>query len=422
MFLTQSRSLRFACLTTFYVGQGIPLGLFNLALPAWMAEQGYSAPEIAGFLAIAALPWAFKLFSGPFMDRFRFPAMGQRRPWVLGALLGLLLTYALGITFLQERPEVLSLTIFAILANSFAAMQDVAVDGLAIGIVPEQERGRANSFMAFGQVAGASASGGVSGWLLKDYGLNTALTAAACVVLLVWLTALAFRERPGERMLPWTAGATAGTAVVSEKMFSIFGGLVRALTRPTSLGFIAVSAIGWAGYGMSTVFVPIVAVQRFEVASELYAQFAAYSSGGAALAVLLISPIIDRIGVRETVTLSCAAIAVLMFAAALLEPAWQLDMLVVGLVVTSLLSQFFFVGFIATHMNLTWPQIAATQFAVYMALSNLCQSGGIAVYGIMADWGDGLLVAISATCFAICALGYHLLDPKHQQQARLGAC
>ena len=43
--------------------------------------------------------------------------------------------------------------------NTFAALQDVAVDGMAIDVLPENERGRANAFMAFGQVIGFSGFG-----------------------------------------------------------------------------------------------------------------------------------------------------------------------------------------------------------------------------------------------------------------------
>ena len=80
---------RFAVGSSMYFAQGIPYGLMNIAVPAWLASQGVGAGEIASFLAIIILPWAFKLLSGPLMDRYQFLAMGRRRPWVLGAQLGM---------------------------------------------------------------------------------------------------------------------------------------------------------------------------------------------------------------------------------------------------------------------------------------------------------------------------------------------
>lgn len=80
MVLSKSSRLRFLTGATLYFAQGIPKGLLNVAMPAWLASQGLGAGAIASYLAIIILPWVFKLFWGPIMDRFQFPAMGLRRP------------------------------------------------------------------------------------------------------------------------------------------------------------------------------------------------------------------------------------------------------------------------------------------------------------------------------------------------------
>ena len=120
------------------------------------------------------------------MDRFKFLPMGFRRPWVLaaqGALIASLVAMAalgdLDVTSLGP------LMAAGFVVNAFAATQDVAVDGMAIDILPEDERGRANAFMAFGQVAGASAFGALCATLLPMFGLPvTALVCAAAVAVI----------------------------------------------------------------------------------------------------------------------------------------------------------------------------------------------------------------------------------------------
>ena len=77
--LAESSRMRYAAGSSMYFAQGIPYGLMNIAVPAWLASQGVGAGEIASFLAIIILPWAFKLLSGPLMDRYQFLAMGRRR-------------------------------------------------------------------------------------------------------------------------------------------------------------------------------------------------------------------------------------------------------------------------------------------------------------------------------------------------------
>ena len=58
--LTQSAGVRYATGSLMYFAQGIPQGLLGIALPAWLASEGASGGDIGSYLAIIALPWAFK--------------------------------------------------------------------------------------------------------------------------------------------------------------------------------------------------------------------------------------------------------------------------------------------------------------------------------------------------------------------------
>ena len=80
--LIQSPRVRYAMGSMMYFAQGIPQGLLAIAIPAWLASLGVGAGEISSYMAVIVLPWAFKLVTGPFMDRYQFPAMGRRRPWI----------------------------------------------------------------------------------------------------------------------------------------------------------------------------------------------------------------------------------------------------------------------------------------------------------------------------------------------------
>jgi PAT family beta-lactamase induction signal transducer AmpG len=138
--LAERSRVRYATGSMMYFAQGIPQGLLSIAIPAWLAAQGVGAGEIASYLAVVVLPWAFKLVTGPVMDRFQFPAMGRRRPWVLGAQLGLTLSL-LSLAFVRDPNEQIGLLmLLGLLVNSFAATQDVAVDGMAMIALPPRLR------------------------------------------------------------------------------------------------------------------------------------------------------------------------------------------------------------------------------------------------------------------------------------------
>ncbi len=87
--LSEHPSLRFTVLFMLYFAQGLPFGLIDFSLLAWLAQQGASAADIGAVLAMVILPWTFKLAYGLVMDRYAFLAMGRRRPWIILGQLGL---------------------------------------------------------------------------------------------------------------------------------------------------------------------------------------------------------------------------------------------------------------------------------------------------------------------------------------------
>ena len=171
------------------------------------------------------LPWAFKLVTGPFMDRYEFLPMGRRRPWVLAAQLGLSLS--LLALMLVERPaeQVGLLMLIGVLINIFAATQDVAVDGMSIDLTPTREQGRLNAFMSFGKAVGWATTSAVSGLLLVTLGLKATAILAASVVGVVLITFVFVLEREGERTLPWTQGKAASGHQPGNSFRAVFGGI-----------------------------------------------------------------------------------------------------------------------------------------------------------------------------------------------------
>ena len=135
--LSEHRTLRFAMLFLLYVAQGLPIGLFQVAVPAWLAQNGASAGAIGAVLAMTLLPWTLKLFYCFLVDRYAFLAMGRRRPWVIVSQLGIV-SGLLIMAFVNPAVAQIGLiAAFAFAVNVAASMQDVAVDGLAVDLLPD---------------------------------------------------------------------------------------------------------------------------------------------------------------------------------------------------------------------------------------------------------------------------------------------
>lgn len=161
------------------VVSGTPYGLVNDFVPVWMREQGASL-EAVGALSALALPWNVKAFWGPLVDRY----LGFRT-WIVGATLGIasvcLAGPALGDALV---PALLGVAVLG-------GLQDVALDGWIVGVVPVGQEGRATGVrvaayrgaMALGG-GGAVFAGGRWGWELGWY-VVAALVAVGLVATLL---------------------------------------------------------------------------------------------------------------------------------------------------------------------------------------------------------------------------------------------
>jgi PAT family beta-lactamase induction signal transducer AmpG len=406
--LSTSRRTRFASATLLYFAQGIPKGLLQVAMPAWLASQGLDAYAIATYLSIVVLPWVFKLFTGPMMDRFQYPAMGQRRPWVLGAQFGM--TSSLCLLTLVDDPmhQIGLLTAIAVIVNVFAATQDVAVDGMAIDLVPDSEYGRVNAFMSCGKAVGWAASAAVSGALLVTAGLGITALLGACVSAGVFLLFLGIRERAGERILPWTAGQATASPGTSRSVGSVVRSLNGVLwTRTSAVVFLVVFFYGLInGYGDA--LMPIAAINLFEFTTEEWSGLVASMGLIGAFLALGIGPLIDRFGVKRISMLTIGLVGAHALLLALTEFLWVNDFYVQTMLsVWVLLDPVSMVCVIAIAMSICTQGVSATQFAVYMSAANLGASSGSKLYAIVsqqADFVQSYFLLAALLAFTLCIL------------------
>jgi PAT family beta-lactamase induction signal transducer AmpG len=389
--LEDNRFLRFFAFASLYAAQGLPWGLFTTAFPAWFAAQGVPAAEIGTFIAIAALPWSFKLVVGPLMDRFTYLDMGRRRPWVIGAQVGILA----GTCVLAFAPgpdtNLMLLAGIGFFINSFCALQDVAVDGMAIDVLPENERARANAFMYGGQVAGISAASAGGTWLLSSLGLAAAALLIGFSVFVIMLVPLLFRERGGEKLLPWTDGRASPAAMShqAQSFGTIFGELIRALLLPMSILLVACEFLNRASAGLYGAISPVVTVQQLGWADTDYAGWQASAGLLAAVFGIVVSPWIDRRGAGIALIVATGIKFAMFAAVALFTGLWQYDLFFSGFIVLfNLTSQVITVAIIALFMNICARKVAATQFAVYMASANLALAAGSAMVAPLDAWLD----------------------------------
>jgi MFS transporter, PAT family, beta-lactamase induction signal transducer AmpG len=410
LYMSGSPAVRYASGAALYFAQGIPKGLLHIAMPAWLASQGAGTGAIASYLAIIVLPWAFKLVTGPLMDRFAYRPMGGRRPWVLGAQLGLVLSLLSLAAIHDPIAQIGLLTLLGVIINAFTATQDVAVDGMAIDLVPESEHGRINAFMSCGKAVGWAVTAALSGTLLVRYGLAVTGVVGAAGAGLVLIAFIFVREREGERLLPWTQGGAVGERSASRSFKSVVQDLNGVLWTRTSLVVSLIMFFDGVVTGYGEALMPIAAVKLFAFTTTEWSQLVAMMGLAGAFAALALGPLIDRFGARTMLLLTIGVVCAHAFLLAGTQHLWTNSSYVLFMLSAYVLMQpVTMVCVIALAMSICSTRISATQFAVYMSMANLGHSAGSKIFGSLSQYTSfvqnyALLGAIAVTMFGTIAI------------------
>ena len=385
-YLSHSSKTRYTTGALASFAQGIPMGLLHIALPAWLATKGVSAVQIAAFLSVIMLPWAFKLLTGPLMDHFEYLPMGKRRPWVLGAQIGMVISL-LALALLDDPvAQIGMLTTIGFFINAFTATQDVAVDGMSIDLVPLEEEGRLNAFMSFGKSIGWALTSALTGSLLVIYGIQFTGLVCGFGAAAIFVYLLMVRERRGERLLPWSKGEASPKNDPPPSFRQVFSDLNHILWTRASLIIMAIMFFDGLISGYGRALMPIAAVQVFNFTTPQWSDLNAVMGIAGAVVALGFGPFIDRFGAKSLMGLTIFLTGVHAFLLAGSQELWTNSTYV--LIMMSawiLLLPVIMVCALALAMSICSHGESATQFAIYMSVSNLGAAAGSMFYGMVAE-------------------------------------
>ncbi|MBK7245060.1 MAG: MFS transporter [Saprospiraceae bacterium] len=383
--LSEHTILRYFNFIALYVAQGIPEGMAFFGIPAWMAMNGKTPGEIGGFVAAVGLPWSFKIIVAPLMDRFSYLPMGRRRPWVLFGQLGLILSF-IAMAFVPDPLNNLNLFMVAGFAvGFFGAFQDVATDGMAIDIVPINQQARANGFMWGAKIVGISGSLALGSWLLNKFGYSQAILMLSVAVFAIMFVPLFLRERPGEKLLPWSKGST---SLENEKMqitnwTEIFKSLFSVFLMRNSILMACVLFITQISFNFIATLLPVFTVQALGWTNLEYSQFFATASLIGGIGGMLIGGIlIDKFGKIRMLNVYFFILIMLTTVFPFLNMYWKNYWVISSfMVIYQILYVFTSIGLFACAMEFCWKKISASQFTLYMTIANLGRIVGAKLLG-----------------------------------------
>jgi PAT family beta-lactamase induction signal transducer AmpG len=446
--LLATRKGRLAAFFLLYTTEGVPLGFAAVAVATQLRRMGVGPAEIGAFVASFYLPWAFKWAFGPMIDVFRSRRFGHRRGWIL--LTQSMMVVTILAVMAVPLPSGLALfTGILLVHNTFAAMQDVAIDALAVNSLGESERGLANGLMFAGATLGQAVGGAGVLYLATYAGFDAGYGLVAAALLAV----TAFVVLPMKEAAYGGADAAADVPPAGRRWVQALGEM-RAFAHQSFQSFLgsraAYSGVFFALLPAGVMSLSLALQQNLAVElgmnDDQVANMSLASTLVSGVAMVIGGQLSDRLGRRRTL-----AVYLLLMSPPALYLAWVLQQ--AGYVMprapggpplpdliwhlwAAVLAYNVAMGLMygtrsAVFMDVTNPRVAGTQFTAYMAMMNLAIAMSATWQGIAAEaLGYPITLLIDAVLGPVCVLllpwmgrrpgeaGPGLCDAAAEQRAR----
>ncbi len=354
---------------------GLPLFFLYQLVPGWLRSEGVSLTEI-GLFSLIGIPYVWKFIWSPVLDRYSLPILGRRRSWMLLTQLLLLVSMA-AFSIVNPVMNIWAVAYLAAAVAFFSASQDIVLDAYRRELLPDHELGLGNSI----HVQAYRLSGlvpGSLGFILADHmpWQSVFIIVASFMIIGILLTVFV-KEANSEINTPKTLQ---DAAILPFKEFINRKGIKSALYI---LLFLFLYKLGDSmATALQTPFFIDLGFSNTEIGvvaktASLIAMTAGLIIGGIVMIRLSINKALWLFGVVQVISiLGFAALAEIGHNTIALAFAMGFEYLGVGLGSAA------FVAFIA---KATTPAFAATQFALFTALTALPRTFANATTGVIVE-------------------------------------
>ena len=396
----QTRSWRTLLFGSTYFVQGAVfayLGSFN-ALYLRSYDVPYSKIGVAG--AIALSPFMLKMFIGYLSDKVSLFHLGHRKPYIG---VGLLLQIA-GLLALTAVNPARSFGLYvAMLTLVLVGMStyDTTTDGLAIDTTPAEGRGSIQGLMVGAKALASIVLAALFGLLVARVSWIAPFLFMAVLTLLplIPLTRVAEAARPTEKA--FSSAAFQAFLDVRMALFLLLG-----ILQPLAL------------YGVQGVIGAFVN-ESLSVPLERVGLYASLIGVGTVLGGLAGGRVVDRLGRRDAMLLAYGTASLALIALGLtLSPV----VAVATVLIFGVCFGFHSTAYFSAAMDRSDPRIAASAFAIIMAMGNIGIGLGQPLAGILIERAGfhGMFFALSVINLVGVPLVFAIFPRRAAQQVQAG--
>jgi MFS family permease len=164
-----------------YFSEGLQLTLAAVIVPLYLLDKGISMPIATLVAGVTAAPWYLKFIFAPIVDYFY--SWGKKPFIIMGGLLGAIGLFLL--VFIDPSKSLLLFSLCLFLSHLGIVFIDVSVDGWAIYISKEKERGKINGAMTAGLFAGMTIGTSVLASIAEIYGYGLCFFTGGIIILVI---------------------------------------------------------------------------------------------------------------------------------------------------------------------------------------------------------------------------------------------
>lgn len=360
------KPVRYALFGSLYFAQGAILAYFTALNALYLLSFNLSMSQVGIFSAIALIPFVLKIFFGMLSDRVSLLGRGHRRPYIILGLSVQAICLVIA-PLINPGLHYWEFALLAFVLMSGMALYDTCTDGLALDTTPAAEQGTIQGLMVGARALGVVAISAVIGVLVQAMGWTAAFWGLALVTLLPLPLVLRVREgaRAPERQFRW--------------------GAFRAFARGPVIALALLGALYSLTTNAANEIVNPFLQRDYGISLTTAGFYTAIWGLGVVFGGLTGGRLVDRLGHRRAVlgAMTLALLAILGLAA-ISSPAlaWPL------VFAFGLAFGYYETVYFAAAMAFTERQIAASMFAILMAIANVGTGIGMALSGALVDAVD----------------------------------
>ena len=347
--------------------------------------------------------------------------MGRRRPWILFAETGMILTLSLILLIPDPSTSFKTVAGIFLVYNIFTSLQDVSTDALAVDILRSDEFEKVNSYMFSSKIIGGMIGGAGLGSIIGFVGIKGAILLQIPILLLIMMAPLFMTERPGDIRFPWNKSERELWSEDEEEVRNfaqILSNIRTAFSlRSTQLGIVLSLTISLSYFLVPVL--PLLFVQELGWDEEYFNA----TKGGLLLIVLMIGYVVGgqlgkKFGGKSVIIYSALGGTLLTVCWGLSEPLWTNSAFLISLwSVHTFIWGMASINIYSLMMKITWPEVGGTQFTAYMAMMNLSAVIGYALTDVFADrFNYASLILLSAVFESIIILSVMFIDPDETRR------